>query len=392
MSEKKIISLSVPCIGGNAWKYVKECLDTGWVSSAGSYVDKFEGAICKYTGAKHAVAMSNGTSGLQIALKLAGVGAGDEVLVPTLTFIAPVNTVRYLGAEPVFMDCDDFMNLDPVKLGEFLKACCRLTAKGTVNRKTGRRIKAVLPVHVFGNPCNMEAIMSLARKHGLKVIEDATESLGSYYTAGKYKNAHTGTIGDFGVYSFNGNKIVTTGSGGMLVTADKKMAAMAKYLTTQAKDDAVRYVHNEVGYNFRLTNMQAALGVAQLEQLPAFITRKKENYGWYKKALAGVQGLELMGIPGGTSPNYWFYSLLIGKEVFGRDRDGLMSELNKTGIQTRPVWRLNHLQNPYRKNQAYKVRKACWFAERVLNLPCSSGLTEKQAAYVARAIKTAAGN
>ena len=388
---QKHIPLSVPNIAGNEWRYVKQCLDTEWVSAAGKYVEAFESNMCAFTGAKYAVAVVNGTSGLQIALQLSGVGRGDEVLVPTLTFIAPVNAVRYLGAEPVFMDCDDFMNLDPVKLGEFLRTACRKTAKGVINKKTGRPVKAVLLVHVFGNPCDLPAIMKLAREYRLKVIEDATESLGSSYTAGKYKGRQTGTIGDFGVYSFNGNKIITTGSGGMLVTADRKMAEKAKYLTTQAKDDAVRYVHNEVGYNFRLTNIQAALGVAQLEQLPAFIKRKKENYAFYKKALAGVKGLELLGVPEGTAPNYWFYSLLIDKAEFGTDREGLMAALGKAGIQTRPVWHLNHLQKPYKNNQAFKIDRAGWFVERVLNLPCSTGLTKAQAARVAGAIK-AAGN
>ncbi|MBI4351545.1 MAG: LegC family aminotransferase [Elusimicrobia bacterium] len=381
------IPLSVPNIKGNAWKYVKRCLDTGWVSSAGAYVETFEGKLRAFTGAGHAVAVVNGTSGLQLALRLSGVEAGDEVLVPALTFIAPVNAVRYLGAEPVFLDCDAFMNLDPAGLGEFLKTACRGTARGLVNKKTGRRVKAVLPVHIFGNPCDLAAIMKLARDYGLKVIEDATESLGSYYTAGKYKGKHTGTIGDFGVYSFNGNKIITTGSGGMVVTADKKMAAKARYLATQAKDDAVRYVHNEVGYNFRMTNIQAALGAAQLEQLPAFIKRKKDNYAFYRKALAGVKGLELLGVPEGTSPNYWFYSLLIDKAAFGLDREGLMAALGKAGIQTRPVWHLNNLQEPYRRNQAYKVNRAPWFVERVLNLPCSTGLTKEQAARVVAAVK-----
>lgn len=388
---KTCIPLSVPNIKGNAWKYVKRCLDTGWVSSAGGYVETFEEKLAAFTGAKYAVAVVNGTSGLQVALQLSGVGAGDEVLVPTLTFIAPVNAVRYLGAEPVFMDCDDYMNLDPVKLGEFLAKECRRTPKGLVNRKTGRRVKAILPVHIFGNICDMPAIMALAGRYGLKVVEDATESLGSRYTAGKYKGRHTGTIGDFGVFSFNGNKIVTTGNGGMLVTADRKMAEKAKYLTTQAKDDAVRYVHNEMGYNFRLSNLQAALGVSQLEELPAFLKTKKENYEIYRKALAGIPGLTLLGAPEGTAPNYWFYSLVIDKKVFGLDREGLMAALHSAGIQTRPVWHLNHLQRPYRASQAYKISRAAWFVDRVLNLPCSSSLTRAQALRVAGAIKAAGG-
>jgi len=391
MSKKAFIALSEPNIGGNAWKYVKDCLDTGWVSSAGAYVETFEKKLAGYTGAGNAVAVVNGTSGLQVALRLCGVGPGDEVVVPALTFIAPVNAVRYLGAEPVFMDCDGFMNLDAVKLGEFLGTACRLTPKGCVNRKTGRLVKAVLPVHIFGNPCAMEAIMALARKYRLKVVEDATESLGSRYTAGKYKGRHTGTIGDLGVFSFNGNKIMTTGAGGMIVTGDAKLAERAKYLTTQAKDDAVRYVHHDIGYNFRMTNIQAALGVAQLEQLPAFLKTKAANYGVYKKALAGVPGLQLLGVPDGTAPNYWFYSLLIDKAAYGLDREGLMAALGKAGIQTRPVWHLNHLQRPYAGNQSFKVGRAPWFVERVLNLPCSSGLTKAQALRVAGAIKAAAG-
>lgn len=389
MSKKEFIALSEPNIGGNAWKYVKECLDTGWVSSGGAYVETFEQKLCGFVGAKHAAAVVNGTSGLQVALRLSGVEAGDEVLVPALTFIAPVNAVRYLAAEPVFMDCDEFMNLDADKLGEFLETGCRDTAKGLVNKKTGRRVKAIMPVHVFGNPCDMVAIMTLARRYGLKVIEDATESLGSYYTSGKYKGLRTGTIGDFGVFSFNGNKIVTTGSGGMLVARDKKMAEKARYLTTQAKDDAVRYVHHDIGYNFRLTNIQAALGVAQLEQLPGFIRTKKENYEVYRKALAGVPGLRLLGVPEGTAPNYWFYSLIIDKADFGMDREELMAALGKLGIQTRPVWHLNHLQRPYMGSQAYKVNRAQWFVERVLNLPCSTGLTKAQVLRVAAAIKAA---
>lgn len=387
---KSFIALSEPNIGGNAWKYVKKCLDTGWVSSAGGFVETFEEKLAAYTGARHAVAVVNGTAGLQVALRLCGVAEGDEVLVPALTFIAPVNAVRYLGAEPVFMDCDDFMNLDPAKAGKFLAKECRRTARGLVNRKSGRLVKAILPVHVFGNPCDMEALMALGRKYGLKVVEDATESLGSRWTAGKYKGRHTGTAGDFGVFSFNGNKIMTTGSGGMLVTPDAKMAGRAKYLTTQAKDDGVRYVHHEIGYNFRLTNMQAALGVAQLEQLPGFIMTKKANYEVYRRGLDGVPGLRLLGVPAGTAPNYWFYSLLIDKKEFGLDREGLMAALGKAGIQTRPVWALNHLQRPYRAAQAYKVERAPWFVERVLNLPCSSGLTAAQALRVARAVRAAA--
>ncbi|MDD5131503.1 MAG: LegC family aminotransferase [bacterium] len=387
----KDISLSIPYLNGNEWKYVRECLDTGWVSSVGKFVDKFEQAVGAYTGAKNAIACVNGTSGLQVALRLCGVGPGDEVIVPTLTFIAPVNAVRYLYADPVFMDCDDYMNLDAVKLREFCGRECVMTRSGLKNKKSGKIIKAVVPVHIFGNPCDMALIMAIAKKYRLKVVEDATESLGSYFLHGRYRKRHTGTIGDFGVYSFNGNKIITTGGGGMIVTSSAKLAAKAKYLTTQAKDDGVRYVHNEIGYNFRLTNLQAALGLAQLEQLPGFIKTKKDNYKLYKELLAEVSGVEILGVPVGTIPNYWFYSLRVDKRVFGMDKDVLMERLRAKGIQTRPIWQLNHRQRPYSRNQSYIIENAPRYWQQVLNLPCSTNLKAAQVEYIASVIKNLGG-
>lgn len=386
-----MIPLSVPKLDGDEWKFVKKCIDSNWISSAGKFVEKFEEAICKYTKAKHAIACINGTSGLFIALKLAGVRSGDEVIVPTLTFIAPINAVKYLGAEPVFMDCDEFMNIDPDKISEFLKEECSITKKGVINKRSGKYIRAMLPVHIFGNPCDMERIMVIGKKYNLKVIEDATESLGSYYKEGKYKNRFTGTIGDFGVYSFNGNKIITTGAGGMIVANNKNIAAKAKYLTNQAKDDSVRYIHNEIGYNFRLTNLQAALGVAQLKQLNKFIKTKKRNYELYKKGLENIKGISLLGFPKRTSSNFWFYSLIVDKEKYGMDRGSLMNELKKRRIQTRPVWHLNHLQRPYIKNRAYKIEKAFWFAERILNVPCSANLKDSDVKKIVSVIKALEG-
>jgi len=381
------IPLSVPSIKGNEWKYIKECLDSEWVSSTGKYIDKFEENICKYTGAKYAVACVNGTSGLQVALQLTGVKPNNEVIVPTLTFIAPINIVRYLNAEPVFMDCDDYMNMDPEKLNDFFAEECEMKDAGLQNKKSHRIIKAIIPVHVFGNPCNMPEIMKIAKRYSLKVVEDATESLGAFYTEGIYENRFTGTIGNFGVYSFNGNKVITTGGGGMIVTNDEKVAKKAKYLTTQAKDDPVKYIHNEIGYNFRMTNLQAALGVAQLEKLDNFIKIKKRNYELYIEELKDVKGIELLGVPKGTTPNYWFYSLIVNEDKYVMDREKLMQELKKEGIQTRPIWYLNHMQKPYLKNQSYKIEKALWFNERILNIPCSSNLTEKEVTKVASYIK-----
>jgi len=383
-----MISLSVPNISGSEFRHVKECLKSGWVSSAGPLVKKFEEAVCKHVRARHAVACINGTAGLFVALKLCGVRPGDEVIVPTLTFVAPVNIVRYLGAEPVFMDCDDFMNLDPEKVREFCKKECTMTNSGLRNKKTGRIIRAAVPVHIFGNPCDMAQMVEISRRYNFKLVEDATESIGAYYTAGACHGKFTATIGDCGVYSFNGNKIMTTGSGGMIITNDKRLADKARYLVNQAKDDTVRSIHNEVGYNLRLTNLQSSLGLAQLARLKDFIRVKKDNYESYKKELQDIAGINILGIPEGTAPNYWFYSLVIEKRKFGVDRDGLMDRLQARGIETRPIWYLNHLQRPYRRNQTYKIEKAPRFWEKVLNLPCSTNLKIKQIKYITSVIRT----
>jgi len=374
----KTIPLSVPYLRGNELKYLSECIKTNWVSSAGRFVCDLEAAVCRVVGAKSSVACVNGTSGLHIALYICGVNRGDEVIVPTLTFIAPVNAVRYLGAEPVFMDCDDHMNIDCLKLRDFCAKECEMTRHGLRNKKTKRIIKAVVPVHVFGNPCDMEEVMRIARSYRLKVVEDATESLGSYYTAGDYRNRFTGAIADVGVYSFNGNKIITAGAGGMIVTNDRRLAEKARYLTNQAKDDPVRYIHNEIGYNFRLSNLEAAVGLAQLEQLNGFIKIKKRNYETYKKMFGDAHGLRILGVPDGTAPTYWFYSLILEKRGSGPGKDRLIDHLQANGIQARPVWYLNHLQKPYRRCQAYKVEKAVWFWRRTVNLPCSVNLEKKE--------------
>ncbi|MFA5335880.1 MAG: LegC family aminotransferase [Candidatus Omnitrophota bacterium] len=384
---KARIPLSEPWISGNEWKYVRECLDTNWVSSAGKFVEKFESAIRRKFGVKRAVACMNATSGLFLALKVSGVGPRDEVIVPALTFISPVNAVRYLGAEPVFMDCDDYMNIDPEKIDEFCRKECKAASNGLVNKRTGRPVKAIVPVHIFGNPCDMDRIMTIAKKYRLKVIEDAAESIGASYTRGTYSGRSTGTIGDLGVYSFNGNKIITSGGGGMIVSNNIALAEKARYLANQAKDDPVRYVHEEVGYNFRLTNMQAALGLAQFERLEGLIKAKKRNYALYKRMLEGTAGVEILGTPEGTSPNYWFYSLIVEKKGFGMDRDAVMRHLQAKGIQTRPVWYLNHLQRPYRGNRAYRIEKAPRFWRTVLNLPCNANLKREQIKYVTSAIR-----
>lgn len=382
-----MIPLSIPNLSREEWTLLRRCIETNWVSSAGPFVKEFEEALQDCLKAKHAVSCINGTTGLFIALKVAGIQPNDEVIVPTLTFIAPVNAVRHVGAEPVFMDCDDYMNMDVEKLREFCERGCRLTKRGLMNKKSSRLVKAIMPVHIFGNPCDMEGLMEVASKYSLKVIEDNAEALGSYYTQGSFKGKFTGTIGALGVLSFNGNKIVTSGNGGMLLTSDAGLAGRARYLINQAKDDPLRYIHNEVGYNFQLSSLQAALGLAQLKKLSRFISIKKKNYGLYQQLLKHVKGVRLLGVPPGTSPNYWFYTLVFNMKRFSNGIYGLVDFFNHNGIQVRPVWYPNHLQRPFKHNQAYRIKNTIYFWKRAINIPCSTNLREEQIIKVAKLIK-----
>lgn len=384
----KFIPLSVPNLKGNELEYVTQAVQSEWVSTGGSYITEFEQNITRYLNTSGAVACQSGTAGLHLALVLSGVEPGDEVIVPSLTFIAAVNPVKYQGAEPIFIDCDDTLNIDMDKLEEFCQKECKLTENGLINKKTGKTIKAIVIVHVFGNMADMARLMNIAAQYKFKVIEDSTEALGTYYADGKYKGKFAGTMGDFGVYSFNGNKIITTGGGGMLVARDDEMLKKAKYLSTQAKDDELYYIHDEIGYNYRMTNLQAALGVAQLEQLEGFIATKTKNYHIYKAQINEISGLSILEFNKNTRPNYWFYSLVIDKEQYGLDRDELLQKLSEQKIQTRPIWGLIHQQKPYKNNQAFKIEKASYYMDRILNIPCSTNLTEEDARYVSRVLKS----
>ena len=371
-----MIPLSVPSLKGNEWKYVKECLDAEWVSSAGTYVERFESDLASFVRAPYAVACVNGTAALHVALLVVGVLPGEEVLVPTLTFIATINAVRYVGAEPVFMDCDDFYNVDVEKITEFLVKETEFRKGNTYNRSTGKRIAAIVPVHVFGNAAKLHGIVDICRERNIRIVEDATESLGTYYLNPELRDKHTGTVGDIGCFSFNGNKIITTGGGGMLVTSNAEYAKKARYLTTQAKDDEVRYVHNEVGFNFRLTNVQAAIGVAQMECLPEFVESKRKIYAMYKEKAGLIEGLVVAESPNYARNNHWMIPLQIEIDRYGKGREELMAFLSQRGIQTRPVWHLNHLQAPYRTCQSYRVEKAVALLRTTLCVPCSVNLGE----------------
>lgn len=379
---KKEIPLSVPNLDIEILENLRECIESGWVSTGGRFIAEFEEKTAKYVGVSEAVAMQSGTAALHTALRVLGVQSGDEVIVPTLTFIAAVNPVIYMGASPVFMDCDDTLCLDAEKLEQFCEEECDLVEDELRNRRTGNKVAAVIPVHVFGNLCDMERIMEVAQKYHLKVLEDATEALGSYYKKGRYAGCFAGTIGDMGAYSFNANKIITTGGGGMLVSNNKKLLNHARYLGVQAKNDTLYFVHDEVGYNYRMLNLQAALGISQLDQLETFIKTKIDNYNRYKKRLNQAEGLRILEFNDESRTNHWFYSLLVGEETFGESRNQLMHRLIDEGIQCRPVWKLIHTQRPYLDCQAYKIEKAVDYAEHILNLPCSTNLTEEEVAYV----------
>ena len=372
-SKNPFIQLSVPSLKGNEWKYVKECIETEWVSSVGSYVERFERDVAGYLGVSCAIACVNGTAALHISMILSGVGAGDEVIVPTLTFIAPVNVVRYVGAFPVFMDCDDSLNLDPQKLKDFLEKECEETKEGLKNKTSGRLIRAIVVVHVFGHPAEMQSISEIAGKYDLKVVEDATESLGSFYKNFNGAQKYTGTVSDFGCLSFNGNKLITTGGGGMILIQDSRLAERAKYLTTQAKDDGENYIHHEIGYNYRLNNVQAAIGCAQMEKIDQFIQRKRENLKKYQEGIAGLTSLRFISEPPGTSSNNWLYTLVTHDDV-----DLLRKKLKENGIEARKIWKLNHRQKPYKACQTYKIEKAEWYHARCLNLPSSVSLKDEE--------------
>ena len=371
------IPLSVPNFQGNEKEYVNEAVVSEWVSTGGSKVGDFENAIAHYVGMPRAVACNSGSSGLHLAAMVAGLGKGDEVLVPTLTFIAAVNpTTRYVGAEPVFIGCDDSLCMDPAAAERFCAERCELQGERLIDKATGAHVKAIVVVHVFGNMADMLAFLALAEKYHLILIEDATEALGTHYTEGPLKGKFAGTIGDVGVYSFNGNKIITTGAGGMVVSNHPDWAEHAKHLSTQAKADELQFLHDEVGYNYRMTNLQAALGLAQIEELEGFIAHKHAMWQMYKDALDGKNGYRILDFDeNGVRPNKWFYSLYL--EDDRHDRDSLIAALQKEKIQTRPVWALIHEQADYPGSQAYGLEKAEEYRKRIVNLPCSTNLTRE---------------
>jgi perosamine synthetase len=364
------IALHEPEFNGQELAYVKDCIDTGWVSSVGAYVDRFERDLCAITGAKHAVATSNGTAALHICLLVVGVEAGDEVLMPALTFIATANSVSYAHAMPHFVDSEEAtLGVDAARLQAYLEQAAERRDGATYNRRTGARIRALVVMHVFGHPCDMEALAALAERWHLVLIEDAAESLGAHY-----KGRHTGNVGHVAAVSFNGNKVVTTGGGGAVLTNDPALGKRAKHLTTTARvPHRWNFLHDEVGYNYRLPNLNAALGCAQLENLPSFIARKRQLAARYEAAFAGVAGLRFLREPESCLSNYWLNAIVLDPAQSAQ-RDDLLAALNDAGYMSRPLWTLMHRLPMYAACPRMPLPTAESLEARVINIPSSPKL------------------
>lgn len=368
-AEQKIV-LHEPLFGGNEWKYTKECLDTGWVSSVGKFVDLFEVELAKYTGAKRAIAVANGTAALHLALMLAGVKRDDEVLIQDLTFVATANAVSYIGAVPHFVDVDEnTLSVDAHKLADYLKRTVEKKVGGPVNRSTGRNLRHLVVMHTFGHPADLDELLNVCQHYGIDLIEDAAESLGSFY-----KGKHTGNFGRIAALSFNGNKIVTTGGGGALLVNDDELGVRAKHISTTAKKPhPYRFDHDEVGYNYRMPNINAALGCAQLEQIASFLDRKRTLAMKYKEAFKDIDGLRFLTEPPNSRSNYWLNCLILDEDNSALLQN-LLEATNEAGYGTRPAWTLMHKLPMYEHYPRADVKTSESLESRIINIPSSPAL------------------
>ncbi len=361
----EFIPLHEPKFIGNEKKYVLDCIDSTFVSSVGKYVDRFEQMMADYTGAKYAVATVNGTAALHIALKLVGVDQGDEVITQPVSFVATCNAISYCGAKPVFVDVDrNTLGMSPDSLRAFLSANTTLTADGCINKTTGRKISAVVPMHTFGHPCRIDVIAKICDEFRIGLIEDAAESLGSFY-----RGKHTGTFGKLAAFSFNGNKTITTGGGGMIITDDEAIAKRAKHITTTAKQShPFEFIHDEIGYNYRLPNINAALGCAQMENLPRLLENKRTIASKYAEFFSHSPNTLFVAEPTQSTSNYWLNALVLEDK---QARDMFLKELNEAGVMVRPIWRLMNELSMFRDCQCADLSNAEWLEERVVNIPSS---------------------
>ena len=365
------VSLHEPSFDGKELEYLKECIDSTYVSSVGKYVDKFENELATFTGAKFAISVVNGTAALHIALKLAGVQSGDEVLLPALTFVATANAITYCGAIPHFADSEDStLGIDVPKLREYLLKTTSQESGKCINKITGRVIRAIIPMHTFGHPSDIDGLQSISNDFNIALVEDAAESLGSFYGG-----QHTGTFGLLGALSFNGNKTITTGGGGAILTNNEVLARQAKHITTTAKlPHAWEFRHDEIGYNYRMPNINAALGCAQLEQLPSKLKAKRELFSRYQSALKGLKGVQLFSEPMNCQSNYWLQTLLLN-EIESKYRDDLLSAANNSGIMMRPIWVSMNELKPFKDSPSMELTNAKLLSQRIVNIPSSPSLT-----------------
>jgi len=384
-SDKKgsVIPLSAPDLSGNEADYLAECISTNWVSTAGPFVSRFEQMVAEYVGAPHSVATATGTAAIHLALIVAGVRPGDEVLVSTLSFIAPANAIRYVGAFPVFVDADpNDWQMDAALAVDYLKNGCEKRADGVFSTETGRRIGAVLPVHILGSAVNLSQLLDVARDLGVPVVEDATEGLGA-----RYEGRFLGTLGDVGCFSFNGNKLATCGGGGMIVTPNPQWAERAAHLSTQAKVDSVESIHDEIGFNYRLTNLQAAVGCAQMERIDQFIAARRKVAAQYAEFCKSVDFLDFMPIPANVEPVNWLSAVLVKRGGRAKLGEKLMGE----GIETRPLWQPLHKSPAHPDSLTLEGEAAEKIQESALCLPSSSALLESEILRVIKALDLCVG-
>jgi perosamine synthetase len=365
--EKDFIALHEPVFNGNEWRYLKDCLDSGWVSTAGDYVDVFESRLAEFTGSKYAIAVINGTAALQLCLTLVGVCADDEVLMPSLTFVATANAATYCGAIPHFIDSEErTLGICPETLEVYLSKTVEIKDNECFNKKTGRRIKAVVPMHTFGHPVDLDPLSQICERFSITMVEDAAESMGSYY-----KGVHTGNQGKASAFSFNGNKVITTGGGGAILTNDESIAKKARHLSTTARvSHKWEYDHDCVGYNYRLPNINASLGCAQLEQLPEFLNEKRLLADRYRDVFEDVEGVSVFTEPDFARSNYWLNVLLLD-EANHELRDEILELTNKQGIMTRPVWKLMHKLRMYKDCPRMELHVSENLEKRLINIPSS---------------------
>lgn len=370
LGDQRNVALHEPEFLGNERDYVTDCIDTGWVSSVGAYVDRFERDLARFTNSGHAIATANGTAALHACMVLAGVEPGDEVLMPALTFIATANAASYAGAVPHFVDCEErSLGVDAERLDAYLGRIAERVDGRCINRQTGARIAALVVMHVFGHPADLAALDGVCSRWGLVLVEDAAESLGS-----SYRNRHTGNTGRLAALSFNGNKVLTTGGGGAILTNDPELARRAKHITTTARvADGWNFVHDEIGFNYRLPNINAALGCAQLERLPDMLARKRVLAEKYRDAFAGVAGVQFVSEPAGTQSNYWLNTIALAPDQ-AAEQAAVLQALNDAGYMSRPIWRLMHLLPMYAACPRDDLPVSELMARTIVNLPSSPKL------------------